>query len=155
MKSVTLLAGATVLAFGTMALADGHADVDPAVKARQSHMQLYAHNIAILGGMAQESVEYDAALAQIAADNLVALASINETTYWPEGTGNDMIEGVKALPAIWENMDDFMVKQDGMVTASAAMAGVAGTDLASVQGAIRDLGGACSACHREYRQRDD
>jgi cytochrome c556 len=155
MKSVTLLAGATVLAFGTMAFADGHADVNPAVKARQSHMQLYAHNIAILGSMAQESVEYDAALAQIAADNLVALASINETTYWPEGTGNDMIEGVKALPAIWENMDDFMVKQDGMVTASAAMAGVAGTDLASVQGAIRDLGGACSACHREYRQRDD
>ena len=155
MKSVTLLAGATVLAFGTMALADSHADVNPAVKARQSHMQLYAHNIAILGGMAQESVEYNAALAQIAADNLVALASINETTYWPEGTGNDMIEGVKALPAIWENMDDFMVKQDGMVNASAAMAEVAGTDLASVQGAIRDLGGACSACHREYRQRDD
>jgi len=52
-------------------------------------------------------------------------------------------------------MDDFMVKQDGMVTASAAMAEVAGTDLASVQGAIRDLGGACSACHREYHQRDD
>ena len=66
-----------------------------------------------------------------------------------------MIEGVKALPAIWEDMDDFMVKQDGMRVASAAMAEVAGTDLASVQGAIRDLGGACSACHREYRQRDD
>jgi cytochrome c556 len=48
-----------------------------------------------------------------------------------------------------------MVKQDGMVTASAAMAEIAGTDLASVQGAIRDLGGACSACHHEYRQRDD
>jgi cytochrome c556 len=28
-----------------------------------------------------------------------------------DGNGN-MIEGVKALPAIWENMDDFMVKQE-------------------------------------------
>ena len=54
MKSITFFAGVTALAFSTMALADGHADVNPAVKARQSHMQLYAHNIAILGGMAQE-----------------------------------------------------------------------------------------------------
>ena len=151
MKFPTLFAGATAIALSTMALADGHSDVDPAVKARQAHMQLYAHNIGILGGMAQEKIEYDAALAQIAADNLAAVAALDETTYWPEGTA----EGTKALPAIWENMDDFLVKQEGLVTASAAMATVAGTDLASLQGAMRDLGGACSACHREYRQRDD
>jgi cytochrome c556 len=155
MKRFILLASATVLVFGTIAVADSHAEVDPAVKARQAHMQLYAHNITILGGMAQGKVEYDASLAQIAADNLAAVAGLDETTYWPEGTGNDMIEGVKALPAIWENMDDFIVKQDGMITAAAAMAEVAGTDLAAIQGAIRDLGGACSACHREYRVRDD
>ncbi len=155
MKPVILLAGATALALSTMALADSHAEVDPAVKARQAHMQLYTHNIAILGGMAQGNVEYDAALAQIAADNLATVATLDETTYWPEGTGNDMIEGTKALPAIWEDMDDFLAKQEGMITASAAMAEVAGTDLAAVQGAIRELGGACSACHREYRVRND
>jgi len=132
-----------------MAFADGHA-VDPAVKARQAHMQLYAHNIGILGGMAQAKIDYDADLAQIAANNLAAVASLDESTYWIEGTA----EGTKALPAIWENMDDFIVKQDGMTQAAAAMAEVAGTDLASLQGAMQDLGGACSACHREYRARN-
>ena len=30
------------------------------VVARQSHMQLYAHNLGILGGMAQGKMDYDA-----------------------------------------------------------------------------------------------
>lgn len=151
MKSITLLAGAAALTLGTVAFADGHGETDPSVTARKAHMQLYAHNLGILGGMAQGQVDYDASLAQIAADNLAALAALDETTYWPEGTA----EGTKALPAIWENADDFTAKQEGMTTASAAMAEVAGTDLASLQAAIRDLGGACSACHREYRARDE
>ena len=150
MRSLMLVAGAATVTFGTMAFADGHAEVDPAVTARQAHMQLYTHNLGILGSMAQEKTEYDAALAQIAANNMAAVAALDETTYWIEGTA----EGTKALPAIWENMDDFAAKQDGMTTAAAAMAQVAGTDLASLQGAMGDLGGACSACHREYRQRN-
>lgn len=113
-------------------------------------MQLYSHNLAILDGMAQAKIDYDADLAQIAANNLAANASLDETTYWVEGT----TEGTKALPAIWENMDDFMAKQDGMTQAAAAMAQVAGTDLASLQSAMGELGGACSACHREYRARN-
>lgn len=149
MKTLPLFAGIAAVAFGSMALADGH-EADPAVKARQAHMQLYAHNLGILGGMAQAKIDYDAELAQIAANNLAAVASLDETTYWVDGTA----EGTKARPAIWENMDDFMAKQDGMTAAAAAMAEVAGTDLASLQGAMGDLGGACSACHREYRARN-
>ena len=149
MKHITLIAAAVAATLGSMAFADGH-EANPAVKARQAHMQLYAHNIGILGGMAQGKIDYDAELAQIAADNLAAVAAMNETTYWIEGTA----EGTKALPAIWDNMDDFMVEQDGLTVASAAMAEVAGTDLASLQGAMGDLGGTCSACHREYRQRN-
>ena len=150
MKKIALLASTAALVFGTIAFADGHSEEDPAVTARKAHMQLYQHNIAILGGMAQERIPYDADLASIAASNLAAVAALDETTYWVEGTA----EGTKALPAIWDNMDDFMMKQDGMTQAAAAMAEVAGTDLASLQGAIRDLGGACSACHREYRERN-
>lgn len=150
MKSLIFIAGAATIALGTMAFAQDE-DKDPAVTARQAHMQLYSHNLGILGGMAQEKIPYDADLAGIAAANLAAIAALDETTYWPEGTA----EGTKALPAIWENMDDFSAKQDGMTTAAAAMADVASTDLASLQGAIRDLGGACTACHREYRERDE
>lgn len=148
MKSL-LLTAAAALTLGTVVLADGHAEADPAVKARQAHMQLYAFNLGILGNMAQGKTDYDADAAQAAADNLAAVASVDETAYWVEGTA----EGSRSLPVIWENLDDFIAKQNAVKTASLAMADVAGTDLASLQGAMGDLGGTCSACHREYRAR--
>lgn len=150
MKTLSLLVGSAAVLLSSMALADGHEDVDPAVSARQAHMQLYSYNLGILGGMAQGKMDYDAELAQMAADNFLALANMSQSTYWPEGTA----EGTKALPAIWENMDDFMSKADNLAVEAATMAGAAGTDLASLQGAMQGLGGTCSACHREYRQRN-
>jgi len=153
MKTFTLLASALAVSVGSLALADGHGNVDPAVKARQAHMQLYAHNIGILGDMAAGKADYDATAAQTAADNMVALISINQQSYWPVGTDNASIEGTKTLPALWENFDNVMAIGADFGAAADAMAEVAGTDLESLQGAMRDLGGSCSACHREYRAR--
>jgi cytochrome c556 len=159
MKSLTLFAGAAALTLGTLALstvatADGHAEVNPAVKARQAHMQLYAHNLGVLGGMAQGKIDYDAGAAQAAADNMVALGVINQASYWPAGTDASAIEGTAALPALWENFENVMAINADYVAAADAMAAVAGNDLASLQGAMAALGGTCSACHREYRQRN-
>ena len=154
MKTLSLIAGAAALTLGSMAIADGHADVDPAVKARQAHMQLYAHKLGVLGGMAQGKIDYDAATAQAAADNMVALGAINQTSYWPAGTDTDSIEGTKTLPALWDNLDNVMAINADFVAAADAMSAAAGTDLASLQAAIGALGGTCSACHREYRQRN-
>ncbi len=151
MKKITLIATSAVLTLSSLALAHAEDDMHPSVVARHAHMQLLAHNIGTLGGMAQGKIDYDAGAAQAAADSLAAVAGLSQQNYWPEGTA----EGTKALPAIWENMDDFAAKNDGLIAAAQAMAGVAGTDLASLQGAMGDLGGACSACHREYRQRDE
>lgn len=151
MKVQTLIASAALVAFGSIAVAQSDEEVDPAVTARHAHMQLYSHYLGIIGGMAQQKIEYDADIAQVAATNLTALAALQQTTYWPEGTS----EGTNALPTIWDNMDDFIAKRERLVNASAAMAELAGVDLASLQSGMGDLGGACSACHREYRQRDD
>ncbi|MCW1951348.1 MAG: cytochrome c [Octadecabacter sp.] len=151
MKTLSLIASGAAVLFSTMAFADSHADVDPAVTARQAHMQLYAHNLGILGGMAQGKIDYNPEMAQTAADNFLALANISQATYWPEGTA----EGTKAKPEIWDNMDDFMSKADDLAFEAEAMADAAGTDLASLQGAMQGLGGTCSACHREYRIRDN
>ncbi len=155
MKFIALLASAAAICVGTLASADSHAEVTPAVKARQSHMQLYAHNLGILGGMAQGKMDYNAEAASAAASNLSALANLNQASYWPEGTDNATIEGTKALPAIWADFPGVMEVSAGLVEATAAMNDVAGTDLASLQGAMGPLGDACSACHREYRQRDN
>ena len=155
MKTLSLFAGVAAVALTTMAFADGHEDVNPAVKARQAHMQLYAHNLGILGGMAQGKIDYDTDAAAAAASNLSALVALNQASYWPAGTDNATIEGTKALPSIWSDFDGVMEISAGMTEAAAAMDAVAGTDLASLQGAMQALGGACSACHREYRQRDN
>lgn len=155
MKTLTLFAGVAVIAVTSVAFADeAHENKDPSVVARQSHMQLYAHNMGVLGGMAQGKIDYDADAAQSAADNMVALIGMNQMSYWPAGTDNASIEGTKALPALWEDFDNVMVINANFSAAADTMADVAGTDLESLQGAMQALGGACSACHREYRQRN-
>ena len=148
-----LIAGGLSAALATVAIAGGHGG-NPAVKARQSHMQLYQHNLAVLGGMAQGEIEYDAEAAQIHADNLLAVASLDERGYWTEGTAAGEVEGSRALPAIWEDMAGFEEDKADMITAASAMAEAAGTGLEAVQANIRAVGQACGACHQGYRQRN-
>ncbi|WP_245831563.1 c-type cytochrome [Salibaculum halophilum] len=152
----TALTVLSLTGLGTTALADSH--VDPAIagamKARQAHMQLYAHNIGVLGGMARERIPYDAEEASAAASNIAALSKLDQSTYWPEGSDNS-VEGSKALPAIWENLDDVMSKSEDLVMAAGAMEDAAGQGLGALKGAMGGLGGACGACHEDYRESDD
>lgn len=147
--------GAIAVSLGAMALADGHftdRQLQGAIKARQAQMTLYSHNLGTLGGMAKGDIEYDAAAAQAAADNLAALSTMSQAGFWLPGTDSDSMEGTRALPAIWSA--DSTAGQLGadMVAAAAAMQAAAGTDLASLQGAMEALGGACGACHEAYRK---
>ncbi|MDF0603770.1 cytochrome c [Psychromarinibacter sp. C21-152] len=147
--TAALVAGSTVLAAS-------HVNVEGAVKARQSHMQLYAFNIGILGNMAKGEVDFDAASAQAAADNLAALAKIDQSAYWPAGSSTEDGLEVKtrALPAIWESDSDIGTKITNLVEATEAMAADAAT-LEGVQANMRSLGGACGGCHEDYRQSDN
>ncbi|MWB77017.1 cytochrome c [Pseudooceanicola sp. 216_PA32_1] len=157
MKKLTL-AAAALAALGIAGAAIGASHADPAVgaaiKARKATMQLYAFNLGQLGAMAKGDMEYNAAAAQAAADNLVAISGTNQMALWPEGSDNASVEGTRALPAIWEDMEGITKSAAALQTASADMAAVAGTDLASLQGAMGPLGGACGACHKAYRAAD-
>ncbi len=149
MRNVILGLGAAAGA-ATMVVAGGHGG-NPAVKARKAHMQLYAHNLGILGAMAKGEAEYNADAAQAAADNLASLASFNQMSYWPEGTSNaELGDETRALPVGWTNMEDAMAKGNSMVEAVMAMQAAAGS-LEGVQGAIGAVGGACGDCHKVYR----
>lgn len=154
-KTGLVLAGAITASLGAMAWADGHAterQLSNAVKARQAQMVLYSFNLSTLGAMAQGEMEYDAAVAQTAADNLAALTSLSQAGYWLPGTDSESFEGSRALPAIWE--EGSMAGQIGadLAAAAAAMQAAAGTDLESLRGAMGAVGGACGACHDDYRQ---
>ncbi|MCX7646535.1 MAG: cytochrome c [Rhodobacteraceae bacterium] len=146
-----LLAAAAAGALGLAGAAVAQSAVDAAVKARKAHMQLYAFNLGVLGGMAKGEIAYDAGRAAEAAGNIAALASLSQAGYWPEGSAQGQVEGSRALPALWTNGDDVMAKAKAFQEAVTALAAAAGTDLAALQGAIGPVGQACGACHESYR----
>lgn len=147
--------------FGTMALAAGalmaagvalaESPFDGAVGARKAVMGLRAFSMGTLAGMAKGDVPYDAAAAQAAADNMLAMANINMMAMWPPGSDNGAITGTNALPAIWAEGSDIGAKAGALSDAAKAMQAAAGVDLAALQGAMEALGGACGGCHKEYK----
>jgi len=146
------LAAASVIASAGLGLAQEEKK-NPVVEARQSLMHLYAFNLGLLGGMAKGEIEYDAEAAGAAASNLAALAATDQTRIWAEGTDNATLgDSTEALPAIWENSDDFAAKRTALVEASATMADAAGGGLDGLRGAMGALGGACGGCHKAYRK---
>lgn len=149
-KRISLAIAATAVV-ATTAFAGGH-NGNPAVKARQAHMQLYAFNLGILGGMAQGKVDYDADAASAAASNLAALTSMSLGAYFPEGTDSDSIEGTRALPALWADMPGVMAEATALAEAAAAMEIAAGNGVEAIQGAMGPLGGTCGSCHESYRK---
>jgi len=128
---------------------------DIAIEIRHGHMLNYAANLQRLGAMAQGNAEYDATAAQTAADNLVYLASIDQSHYWLPGTSSEEHENSAALPAIWENMEDFQAKQVALLEAVTGLQSSAGTDLAGLQSAMQGVGQACGSCHEDYRVKEE
>ena len=141
---------------GSVAFSDANqseASLKAAVTARQSQMKLYAFNIGLLGGMAKGEIEYDAAAASAAAGNLAALTRTNQSRMWPMGSDNGALgDATRALPAIWQEGSTTMAKGMAFGEAAAAMEAAAGQGLDELRAAIGPLGGACTACHKEYRQ---
>ena len=152
MKISSLLC-ATVLSFGTAMSGIAQAeDFDGAIKARKSLMQLYAHYLGTLGGMAKGEVEYNAEQASAAANSLVAMMSADQTFMWPPGSDTEALgDKTAALAVGWTSFPAILEKGEASLTAAKAMADVAGTDLASLQGAMGQLGKSCGGCHKEYR----
>lgn len=147
----TLCLGAAGIAIATAAIAGGHSG-NPAVKARKAHMQLYAHNLGILGAMAKGEAEYNADAAMAAANNLVGMTQISQGTYWVPGTSSDDLEESRALPALWESGSE--AQQIGMQLGEAvqALAAVAGDGQEAIGPALGPVGKACGACHDDYRK---
>lgn len=139
------------LGLGAMAIAASHGgEGHAAAMARKAHMNLYAHNLGILGKMAKGETAFDAAASQAAADNLASLSTLNQMTYWVPGSSDMDIGNTRALPALWDNIPDAIAKGEALAKAAMAMQAAAGS-LEGVQGNIGAVGGACGACHKAYR----
>jgi cytochrome c556 len=153
MKTSLLLACVATAAIALPAFAqDGPS---PQYKARDGQMWIMALNLGILGDMAQGKAEYDAGKAQMAADTLVAVSRIDQSPLWPEGSDNMSVDYTRALPAIWDNRADFDADWQKFGEASLAMQAAAGQGVEAIGGAMQGMGGACKACHDDYRAPKD
>lgn len=151
MKRLMIAAAMAALATGGTAIAQEGGPYDLPIAARQGIMAYLQVNVGTLGAMAQGKTPYDATAAKAAADNVAAAANLDMSMLWPQGSDSDSNMNTRALPEIWAAGSTIGEKSKALKDAAAAMQTAAGTDLAALQGAMKDLGGACAACHKEYR----
>ena len=147
-----LTTGAILIAATTSAFAGGHSSTpeEAAMAARSAHMSLYSFNLGPLGEMVKGNLDYDAEVAAAAANNLAALASIDSSRYWLDGT--DMsVEGSRAKPEIWSDPTGYAAAEMALTEAATALAAVAGNDLDALKAGFGPVGEACGVCHKAYR----
>ncbi len=75
---------------------------------------------------------------------LSGAASTITTVFEPQET--DPVS--EAKPEIWASWDDFGTKADGLMSAATA---IDTSSLEGVQAGMAGIGGACKACHTDYR----
>jgi cytochrome c556 len=154
MKTLVLAALAITLTLSPMAFAQDTPAVvaDPAiatmtndelVAARQAAME---QNGKALRGAAQLTGDDAIAVATTLLQNFTNLPGL-----FKEGSVTDKS---KALPAVWENWDDFKARFDADAASAQLMlaAAVAG-DSAAYATAVDEIGHSCGGCHGTYRAR--
>ena len=154
MKSPLILGFSLALAITAVATAQDTPAVvvDPAiagmtneqlVEARQNAMK---QNGMTLRGAASLTGDQDVAAATTLLQNFTNLPEL-----FREGSITDKS---KALPAIWENWDDFRARFDHDAELAASMLAAAQSgDTAAYAAAIEEIGQSCGACHQTYRAR--
>jgi cytochrome c556 len=154
MKSMFLIA-ALATAFASAAVAEEEDPFADAVEMRHGLMLQMATDLGKVGAMAKGEVAYDQAVASRAAANIAAVASVLSMEQFPAGSEYQAAGDSYALPAIWATPDDFLTKIADLNTAAAAFQTAAATDLDALKAGMGALGGACSACHKAYRQPEE
>ena len=131
--------------------ADGQ--FDNAIKARKAVMALYAWNLGQLGAMAKGDIEYNAEAAQIAAENIKILATMNNGSAWPQGSDSTALPGkTRAKVEAWTTYPESAEINKKLAAAAVAMSDVAGDGVDAVRANIGAIGGACKDCHTKFRE---
>lgn len=155
MKFVSLAAVAvSIFASGAFAQ-DAEDPFADAVEMRHGLMLQMSTDLGKLGAMAKGEAAFDALLAGKAAANISAIASVLSMDQFPAGSEYQASADSFALPALWTSQDDFLTKVADLNTAAAAMQLAAVTDVEGLKAGMAQLGGACSACHKSYRQPEE
>lgn len=125
---------------------------EDAVEARHGYMTMLSINMGVLAGMARGEIEYDENTASTAAANIEALTHYDGNGLFVAGSANGEFDGSNALPAIWQQPEQFA---QGFVALGEAAAGASDAvrgGQANVGPALQKLGVACKDCHDDFRK---
>ena len=134
------------LVFQGAGYAESH--TEDITKYRHAVMELLAGHMSALALIAQGKVD-QGEFTQSHAD-AIASGTAEIVSLFPEGSGG---EGTEALPAIWDNPDEFADAVAKSREAGAALAEAAASDdPAALMPAFAAVGRSCKGCHEDYRE---
>ena len=134
-----LLMGVTFMLSGSLLLAENSGYVE-----RSKLMQNIRLEFSVLARMSREKIEFDESLATSARLNLLKFAASTPAVF----EDDDLPINSEALPAIWENWDDFLSKSEDL---EFALEGIDTSTLVDLRGSLGNVGAACGSCHQKYR----
>lgn len=145
------LVTAALLAMSVSATAQ-HAfnDADKAVEYRQKALSIMQNNFAVMGDMIKGDIEFDSVIFAERANDFAALTAIPWVGFSQPGAqpGNN----TDALPAIWDNWEDFVERAEQLQTdAKALQTAAAAGEQASIREAFMAAARNCKGCHDQYK----
>ena len=117
---------------------------DSGYVARSKLMQNIRTEFSVLARMSREKIEFDKSLAESAHLNLLKLAASTPVIF----EDDDLPINSEALPAIWQNWDDFVSKSEDL---EFVLEGVDTSTLIDLRSSLGNVGAACGSCHQKYR----
>jgi cytochrome c556 len=146
-RSLGLLAAAALLAVPTIAAAPD------TIKARQTNFKAMARSMKLIS----DELKKDAPSWAIVRRESLSLerAGARVGGFFPKGTGAEAGVKTGARAAIWQKPADFRTAATNLNGATRNLRLItAGTDLGKIRGALGATGGACKACHDQFRVPD-
>ena len=139
---------AVALVPATTALADSHADADPAIQYRQALMESIGSNMGAISHVLKNQLDRPGAIANHAGQMADAAALIGAAFK------DRVVDGpTDAKPSIWKDGAKFdQAIADYEKAARALQAAAEGGDGAAVGAAMKGLGKSCGGCHKPFRK---
>ena len=134
-----LLIGVSFMLSGSILFAENSGYVE-----RSKLMQNIRLEFSVLARMSREKIEFDESLATSARLNLLRFAASTPAIF----EDDDLPINSEALPAIWENWDDFVSKSEDL---EFALESVDTSTLIDLRASLGNVGAACGSCHQKYR----
>lgn len=152
MKKFTLASALSGLIWLSMPSIAHIEQTEPFQSLRQSYFALLGMTFAPMGDMVKGKLEWDDARFSSWANDLHHAAQFGVERGFAPGSEQGI---TRAKPEIWSNMTDFQEKLEEFRAAAAKLSDVASQgDAAASREQFVATGGACKACHDQYKSKD-